>query len=87
MVDGRGLMGYMPDMDRFHFTEAFTLRYFEEQKAGKIAPVRFAFLGFHPFVDPDKEGEKVAIDLGLTVKVTVDATKAFDWLMVKSAKE
>jgi len=41
---------------------------------------RFAYLGKRPMVDPNRFGESVAINNGVTAKVTEDPEEALMWL-------
>jgi len=41
---------------------------------------RFAYLGKRPMVDPNRFGESVAINHGVTAKVTEDPEEALMWL-------
>jgi len=87
LVDVRSLTGAIPSMDRFQFGEAFAVKFFEKKRAGQISHVRFAFLGRHPIIDPNKFGETVAVNWGMTLKVTTDLKEALDWLLVESPSE
>ena len=70
-------------MERFNIAQSFTLKYFEEIKAGRVSHIRFAYLGNYPMIDPNKFGETVAVNRGLTLKATTDLKEALDWLLVE----
>jgi len=83
LVDVSPIKGSIPSMDRFYFGEAFAARYFEEKKSGKVSHARFAFLGKYPIVDPNRFGETVAVNRGMTLKVSIDRDEALDWLLTE----
>ena len=82
LIDLRSLAGNMTSMERFNIAQAFALKYFDELKAGRISPIRFAYLGNYPMIDPNKFGETVAVNRGLTLKATTELKEALDWLLV-----
>ena len=83
LVDIRPMTGNIPAMDRFYFGEVFSGRFYEEKKRGNISHIRFAFIGHYPIVDPNKFGETVAVNRGMTLKVTTDLKEALDWILVE----
>ena len=48
------------------------------------SPLQFAYVGRYPLLDPKRLGETVAINRGLTVKVTEDFHEAMSWLGVSA---
>lgn len=83
LLDVRSVTGAISAMDRFQFSEAFSGKYFDEKKAGKISHARFAIIGNYPIIDPNRFGETVAVNRGMTLKVSTDMAEAMDWLLVK----
>lgn len=84
LVDVRNLGGNMTAMDRFNIAQDFTAKYFKEKKAGRISHVRFAYLGNYPLIDPNRFGETVAVNRGLTMKASTELKGALDWLLMVS---
>jgi hypothetical protein len=82
LMDIREVHGRPSDMDRFNFAEAFSTKYFERIKKQTIPHCRFAFLGSYPVLDPNRFGENVAVNRGVTIKNFIDLKEALDWLSV-----
>ncbi len=84
LIDVRGVAGLIPSLERFHLFETFAFRYFDLKNLGKFPYARFAILGVYPIIDPGKFDETVAVNRGMTLKVTNDPAEALEWLSVAS---
>ncbi len=83
LLDIREVKGHIQPIDRFHFAESFSVKYFERVKKRSISHCRFSMVGKEPVLDPHRFGETVAINRGLTVNASTDLREALDWLMVE----
>jgi hypothetical protein len=80
LFDFRQVDGQMSTMDRYNTASIFAKKYLDLKITGKIPDCRFAFVGNHPLIDPQKFGETVANNRGLNVKVFIEWTEAVAWL-------
>ena len=81
LVDLRQLSGRATDTQRFQYGE------FVAQQVIKLSPqaggpIRLAFVGHAPLIDPDRFGVTVAYNRGVQVLVTENEAEALAWLGV-----
>ena len=80
LVDGRAVTGNPQTMERFYYSEfaAQTLGRYEERGVSLATP--FAYVLTEPVLDPDRFGETVAVNRGMTVKAFDNLDAALQWL-------
>lgn len=82
LFDCRKVTGELSTMDRFDLAEYVSMLVLERTDAESV---RIAIVGDEPLVDPSRFGETVAVNRGVTGKVTTDLNEAMEWLGIHSA--
>ncbi len=80
LMDVRGFLGNPSTLDRFFMATQFSVKYLKARLAKRVPPCRFAVIGHHPMVDPQRFEETVALNNGLPVCTFTDLEKALAWL-------
>lgn len=80
LCDMREFSGNPSVMARFHMATTFTMKYIRGRLSHRLPPCRFAVVGHHPLVDPNRFEETMAVNNGLPVKTFTDLEKAVAWL-------
>lgn len=80
LVDFRLVVGDTTTMRRLMFGLAMADLNYAHLAAGDH-PVRFAFLGEEPLVEPARLGETVAVNRGVDVRVSTDPEEAMQYLL------
>ncbi|HTA77256.1 MAG TPA: hypothetical protein VK791_08875 [bacterium] len=83
LVDYRTVAGAMNDNERIHYAQISVEKYQKLFAKGVVKKCRFVWLGKQPLVDPKRLGESVALNMGLTIRVTQSLDDAFIWLGVQ----
>lgn len=81
LIDARNLKGEPSHIERFfygYFAAAETIHLIA--KYGLSRPPRFAYVMHEPLRDPQRYGETVAVNRGMTVKTFATAEEAYEWL-------
>ena len=79
LIDIRTLEGEVAIFERYELATYFANL---SQSDPKTMEVQVAVVGYTPIVDPNRFGEKVAVNRGVNAKVTTDITEAYNWLQV-----
>jgi hypothetical protein len=80
LCDMREFTGNPSVMARFNMATTFAVKYIKGRLSHHLPPCRFAVIGHHPLVDPNRFEETVAVNNGLPVKTFTDLEKALAWL-------
>lgn len=80
LFDVLGLTGNPSTMSRFYMSAQFAMKFLKARLAHRIPPCRFAVIGSHPLVDPNRFEETVALNNGLPVRTFTELDKALAWL-------
>ena len=81
LIDMRKFDGNPSTLDRFQMATYFSMKYLKLILAGDLKPCRFAVIGNHPLVDPQRFEETVSVNKGLPVKTFTDLDQALAWLL------
>ena len=79
LLDGRNVKGAPREYERFLYGELAAQGTREFIREYRYAP-RFAYVLHEPLRDPDRYGETVAVNRGMTVKVFETPEEALKWL-------
>lgn len=80
LVDCRQLEGELTTLERFvHATFAVQQMHRFADK-GVLRSARFAYVGNEPLIDRHRFGQKVAVNRGLNVMVSLSESEALQWL-------
>lgn len=80
LFDVRRLTGNPSVMGRFSMATQFAMKFIKARISHRIPACRFAVIGHHPMVDPNRFEETVAVNNGLPVRTFTDLEKALAWL-------
>jgi hypothetical protein len=80
LIDLLKVEGKMTTMDRFNLSVMAAAKYFGAVFTKKIPSCRYAIVGNHPLVDPNKFEETVAVNQGINVRVFTEMKEALAWL-------
>ena len=80
LFDVRNYAGNPSTMGRFFMATHFAVKFLKARLARRIPACRFAVIGHHPLVDPERFEETVALNNGLPVGTFTDLEKALAWL-------
>jgi hypothetical protein len=83
LIDYRSAVGTMNDNERIHYAQISVQKYQKLLEEGVVKKCRFVWVGKQPLLDPKRLGESVALNMGLTVRVTPNIDDAFVWLGVQ----
>jgi len=81
LLDCRKVTGELSTMDRFDLAEYVSMLVLSRMNAESV---RIAVVGVEPLIDPGRFGETVAVNRGVTGKVTTDLNEAMEWLGIHS---
>jgi hypothetical protein len=80
LIDVRTLGGEMSMLERWDYAVGVARMNLEYVTRGSLPPVQLAYVASYPILDPNRFGETVALNRGVTVKVTDDFREAMSWL-------
>lgn len=87
LFDVTGLSGNPSTMSRFSMSTQFAVKFLRARLTHRIPACRFAVIGHHPMVDPNRFEETVAVNNGLPVRTFTDLEKALAWLEVDESEK
>jgi hypothetical protein len=80
LIDVRSLGGEMSMLERWDYSVAVARMNLEYVTSGSLPPLQLAYVASYPILDPNRFGETVALNRGVTVKVTDNFQEAMTWL-------
>jgi hypothetical protein len=88
LFDGRALTGAPTFIQRFYYGEfaAEAVKQFVVDHSHRSAP-QFAYVLKPPILDPDRFGEIVAVNRGMTVKAFDNLKDALEWITLPALLE
>jgi len=88
LFDGRGLTGEPETMERFYYGEFAAEAVAEFADRGMLSrATKFGYVLEEPVLDPERFGEKVAVNRGMYVKAFDNLQDAFGWLGISPANK
>ena len=82
LVDCRNVAGPLSTIERYDYA-TFLADLHARYALEHGAPLRVAYVGNEPLIDPGRFGETVAVNRGALMKVTTDIGEARAWLGVR----
>ena len=81
LLDGRGVTGDLDVLDRYIYGEFVAQAATRLPKNEVPIPPKFAYVLTHPVLDPDRLGETVARNRGMSLRAFDNKDEALEWLM------
>jgi hypothetical protein len=82
LVDCRNVTGAVSTIERYHYA-AFLAELHARYTVAYGEPLRVAYVGNEPLIDPGRFGENVATNRGAMLKATTDLAEGRAWLGVR----
>ncbi|HEY0304186.1 MAG TPA: hypothetical protein VGC44_04395 [Longimicrobiales bacterium] len=81
LLDGRQVTGNLDVLDRYVYGEFVALAAARLPKNVVPTPPKFAYVLTHPVLDPDRLGETVARNRGMSLRAFDNKDEALEWLV------
>ena len=81
LLDGRQVTGNPDVLDRYIYGEFVAQAAARLPKSEVPIPPKFAYVLSHPVLDPDRLGETVARNRGMSLRAFDNREEALEWLM------
>jgi hypothetical protein len=82
LIDGRAITGEPEPMERFYYGEFVADAVADLNKRGVSHVPKFAYVLVEPVLDPERFGETVAVNRGMSVKAFDNLGEAEEWLLI-----